>query len=87
MFTCKLLSTGLTRQTPTRSRFACKYAGLEVFVGLRELHSNVAIRSISWGQNTFCPQHIAFKERIICEKKISINKRKLVFFQMAKKVS
>ncbi|MCI8410451.1 MAG: hypothetical protein HFJ09_14470 [Lachnospiraceae bacterium] len=53
MFTCKLLSTGLTRQTPTRSRFACKYAGVEVFVGLRELHSNVAIRSISWGQNNF----------------------------------
>ncbi|MCI8409667.1 MAG: hypothetical protein HFJ09_10440 [Lachnospiraceae bacterium] len=55
MFTCKLLSTGLTRQTPTRSRFACKYAGLEAFVGLRELHSNVVIRSISWGKIPFDP--------------------------------
>ena len=30
MFTCKLLSTGLTHQTPARSRFACKYAVLGV---------------------------------------------------------
>ena len=29
------------------------YAGMEVFAGLRKLRSNVAIRSISWGQNTF----------------------------------
>ena len=40
---CYLL---LTRQTPTRSRFACKYAGLEVFAELRELRSNKAIRGI-----------------------------------------
>ena len=26
---------------------------LEVFAGLRKLHSNEAIRGISWGQNTF----------------------------------
>ncbi len=32
------------------SRFACKYAGLEVFVGLRKLRSNEAIRGIIWGQ-------------------------------------
>lgn len=36
----------MTRPTPTRSGFACKYAGLEVLTGLRELQSNVAIRSI-----------------------------------------
>ena len=53
MFIYKLLAGGLTRQTPTSSRFACKYAGLEVFVGLRKLRSNGAIRGISWGQNTF----------------------------------
>ena len=41
---CYLL---LTRQTPTRSRFACKYARLEVFAGLRELHGNGAIRGIN----------------------------------------
>ena len=46
MFTYKLLAGGLTRQTPTSSRFACKYAGLEVFAGLRKLHSNEAIRGI-----------------------------------------
>ena len=52
MFTYKLLSGGLTRQTPTSSRFACKYAGLEVFVGLRKLRGNEAIRSISlYGYN------------------------------------
>ena len=49
MFTCKLLPTSLAHQTPTRSIFACKYAGLEVFVELRKLRSNAAIRSISWG--------------------------------------
>jgi len=53
MFIYKLLAGGLTRQTPTSSRFACKYAVLEVFVGLRKLRSNGAIRGISWGQNTF----------------------------------
>ena len=53
MFAYKLLSGGLTRQTLTRSRFACKCAGLEVFVGLRELLCNEAIRSISWGQKVF----------------------------------
>ena len=46
MFTYKLLSVNLTRLTPTSSIFACKYAGLEVFAGLRELQSNAAIRSI-----------------------------------------
>lgn len=38
--------SGLARQTPARSIFACKYAGLAVFAELRELRSNVAIRSI-----------------------------------------
>ncbi len=46
MFTYKLLSTGLTRQTPTRSRLACKSVGLEVVVGLRKLRRNGAIRGI-----------------------------------------
>jgi len=53
MYTYKLLSGGLTRQTPTRSRFAYKSAGLEVFAGLRKLLSNGAIRGISGWQNTF----------------------------------
>ena len=53
MFTYKLLSTGLTRQTPTRSRFACKYAGLEVVAGLRKLQRNGAIRSIISGEVFF----------------------------------
>ena len=35
---CYLL---LTRQTPARSRFACKYAGLAVFAGLREFRSTI----------------------------------------------
>ena len=61
MFTYKLLAGGLTRQTPTSSRFACKYAGLEVFVGLRKLHSNEAIRGISWGQNIFWTQHHLYR--------------------------
>ena len=51
MFTYNLLATGLPRQTPTRSRFACKYAGLEVVGGLRELRSNGAIRGIIKIQN------------------------------------
>ena len=46
MFTYKLRSVNLTRLTPTSSIFACKYAGLEVFVGLQELQSNAAIRGI-----------------------------------------
>ena len=58
MFTYKLLSGGLTRQTPTSSRFACKYARLEVFAGLRKLHSNEAIRGISWGKILFAPNII-----------------------------
>ena len=53
MFTYKLLSGGLTRQTPT--------IRLEVFAGLRKLHRNEAIRGISWGQNSFCPQHRSFE--------------------------
>ena len=40
---CYLL---LTRQTPTRSRFACKSVGLEVVAGLRKLRRNGAIRGI-----------------------------------------
>ena len=39
MFICKLLSTGLTHQTPT--------IRMEAFAGLRKLRSNEAIRSIS----------------------------------------
>ena len=39
----------LVPQTPTSSRFACKYARLEVFAGLRKLHSNEAIRGIILG--------------------------------------
>lgn len=46
MFTYKLLSAGLTRQTPTSSRFVYKYARLEVFAGLRKLHGKEAIRNI-----------------------------------------
>ena len=41
MFTYKFPFIGLTHQTPTIK--------LEVFAGLRELHSNVAIRGISKG--------------------------------------
>ena len=44
-----------TAQTPRRSGFACKSAGFEVFVGLRELRSNEAIRDISWGQKGLLP--------------------------------
>ena len=41
MYAYKLLSDGLTRQTPTRR--------LEVFAGLRKLPGNGAIRGISLG--------------------------------------
>ena len=47
MHTYKLLSGGLTHQTPTIGRFACKYTGLEVFAGLRKLLDNGVIRGIS----------------------------------------
>ena len=43
MLTYKLLSGGLTRQTPTII--------LEVSAGLRKLHRNGAIRGISLGKN------------------------------------
>ncbi len=46
-----------------------------MFVGLGKLQSNVAIRSISWGQNTFCPNIMILLERFsygIIKKKMFI---------------
>jgi hypothetical protein len=65
MFTYKLLSGGLTRQIPTSSRFACKYVGLEVFVGLRKLHCNEAIRGISKEQKQIMTQK-SFLTELLC---------------------
>ena len=57
MFTYKLLSGGLTRQMPT--------TGLEVFVGLRKLHCNEAIRGISKEQKQIMTQK-SFLTELLC---------------------